>query len=81
MGVLSAIVLPLFTMGSAGKVKSSRWCWVNFLCRGVQLIWVRIRQGPTALAVGAGGGFGHFSLDYHFSFLSPCLSGGRPNID
>ena len=47
---------------------------VNFQCRGVLLIWNRVGQGPTALAVGAGGGlFGHFSLIYHFSFLSPSL--------
>ena len=33
-----------------------------------------VGQGPTALAVGAGGGcFGIFSLVYHFSFLSPSL--------
>ena len=51
-----------------------RWCWVNFLCRGVLLIWIRVRQGPTALAVGAGGGcLDIFSLVYHFSFLSPSL--------
>ena len=37
----------------------------------VLLIWIRVGQGPTALAVGAGGVFGHFSLVYHFSFLSP----------
>ena len=49
-----------------------RWCWVNFQhregwlggamvlgklpVRGVLLIWIRVGQGPTALAVGAGGG-------------------------
>ena len=27
---------------------------------GVLLIWTRVAQGPTALAVGAGGLFGHF---------------------
>ena len=31
-----------------------RWCWVNFQCRGVPLIWIIVGQGPTALAVGAG---------------------------
>ena len=42
-------------------------CWVNFQCRGVLLIWIRVGQGPSALAVGAGGGlFGHFS---YLSFL------------
>ena len=51
-----------------------RWCWVNFQCRGVLLIWIIVGQGPTVLAVGAGGGcFDIFSLAYHFSFLSPSL--------
>ena len=41
---------------------------------GVLLIWIRVGQGPTALAVSAGGGcFGLFSLAYHFSFLIPFL--------
>ena len=36
--------------------------------------WIRVGQGPTALAVGAGGGcLAIFSLVYHFSFLSPSL--------
>ena len=51
-----------------------RWCCVNFQCRGVLLILIRIGQGPTALAVGAGGGcLDVFTLVYHFSFLSPSL--------
>ena len=51
-----------------------RWCWVNFKCRGVLLIWIRVGQGPTTLEVGAGGGcLDIFSLIYHFSFLSPSL--------
>ena len=59
-----------------------RWCWVNFQCRGVLLIWIRVGQGPTALAMGAGGGcLDIFTLIYHFSFLSPSLSGRRPDID
>ena len=45
------------------------WCDGSFLC-----IWIRVGQGPTALAVGAGGGcLDIFSLFYHFSFLSPSL--------
>ena len=51
-----------------------RWCWVNFQCRGVLLIWLRVGQGPTEVAVGAGGGcLDIFSLIYHFSFRSPSL--------
>ena len=45
-----------------------RRCWVNFQCRGDQLIWIIVGQGPFALAVGAGGGlFGHYFS--HLSFL------------
>ena len=37
-------------------------------------IWIVVGQGPTALAVGAGGGcLDIFSLIYRFSFLSPSL--------
>ena len=51
-----------------------RWCLVNFKCRGVLLIWIRVGQGPTTLEVGAGGDcLDIFSLVYHFSFLSPSL--------
>ena len=51
-----------------------RWCWVNFQSRDVLLIWIRVGQGPTAFAVGAGGVvWTFFSLVYHFSFLSPSL--------
>ena len=51
-----------------------RWCWVNFQCRGVLPIWIRVGQGPPALAVGACGGcLDIFSLVCHFSFLFPSL--------
>ena len=46
--------------------RTVRWCRINFQCRGVLLIWIRVGQGPAALAVGAGGG----SLDIFFSRLS-----------
>ena len=50
------------------------WCWVNFQCRGILLVWIIVGQGPTALALGAGGGcLDIFSLIYHFSLLSPTL--------
>ena len=59
-------------VSSGGRVV--RWSWVNFQCRGVLLIWIIVGQGPTALAVGAGGGcLDVFTLVYHFSFLSPSL--------
>ena len=51
-----------------------RWCWVNFQCRGVLLIRIIVGQGPTVLAVGAGGDdLDFFSLVYHFSVPSPSL--------
>ena len=51
-----------------------RWCWVNFQCRGILLIWLIVEQGPTALAVGANGGcLDIFALIYLFSPLSPSL--------
>ena len=44
-----------------------RWGWINFQCRGVQVIWIIVGQGPSASAVGAGGGcLDIFSLVYHF---------------
>ena len=53
-----------------------RWCWVNFQCQGVLLIWIIVGQGPIVLAVGVGeGGLDIFSLIYHFSLLSPSLWG------
>ena len=39
----------------AGGGRVVRWCWVNFQCRGVLLIWIIVGQGPAVLAVGAGG--------------------------
>ena len=51
-----------------------RWRWVNFQFRGVLLIWIRVGQGPTALAMGAGGAcLDIFTLVCHFSYLSPSL--------
>ena len=42
---------------------------VNFPVPGRPTIWITVGQGPTALAVGAGGGlFVHFYS--HLSFLS-----------
>ena len=41
---------------------------------GRPTIWIRVRQGPTALAVGAGGGcLDIFTLDFPFCPLSPSL--------
>ena len=49
---------------------------------GPPTIWITVGQGPTALAVGAGGGwFGTFLLSSILSFLSFSLFGRRPDID
>ena len=58
-----------------------RWCWVNFQCRGVLLIWIIVGQGPTALAVGAGGGCLDIFLSYIISLFFLPLFGRRPDID
>ena len=66
-------VMRFFTRDSVGG-RVVRRCWVNSQCRGVLLIWNTLGQGPTVLAVGAGGGcVDIFSLVYHFSLLSPSL--------
>ena len=46
----------------------------NVQCRCILLIWLIVGQGPTALAVGAGGGcLDIFALIYLISPLSPSL--------
>ena len=60
-----------------------QWCWANFQCRGLLLIWIIVGQGPTVLVVCAGeGGLNIFSLSYHSisHFFLP-LSVRRPDID
>ena len=44
-----------FFFGGGGEGRVVRWWWVNFQRRGVLLIFIRVGQGPTAFAVGAGG--------------------------
>ena len=59
------IQVDFSTVTGGGRVVG--WCWVNFQCRDVLLIWIIVRQGPIALAVGVGGGcLDRFSLAYHF---------------
>ena len=56
-----------------------RWCCVNFRYRDVLLIWVRVGQGPTALAVGACGGcFDIFFTRLSFLFLFSLSLGDGP---
>ena len=58
-----------------------RWCWVNFQYRGVLLLWISVGQGPTALAVGAGGFVWTFFLSSIISLFFLPLSGEGPDID
>ena len=54
-----------------------RWCWVNFQCRGVQLIWIIVGKGPIAFAVDAGEAcLDIFPSSIFFSFLSPSFGDG-----
>ena len=50
-------------------------CWINFQCWGVLLIWIKVGQKPTALAVGVSC-LDMFSLVYLNSFLSSSLEDG-----
>ena len=60
--LLFVIVSPFLLCGSSGDTVSpfllqrgcsvARWCWVD----GVLLIWLKVGQGPTLLALGAVGG-------------------------
>ena len=74
----TVFLLFLFIFGGGRVV---RWCWVSFQCRGVLLIWISVGQGPTALAVGTGGGVWTFFLSSIISLFMPPLSRRRPDID
>ena len=52
----------------------------NFQCRGVLLIWIRVGQGPTALAVAGGVRLDIFLSSIISVFFLP-LSGRWPDID
>ena len=66
------VLYIMYLIEGGGRVV--RWSWINFQARGVLLVWIRVGQGPTALAVGAGGGcLDIFTLIYPFSFLSSSL--------
>ena len=72
--VILVIVLICQFILYIGGGRVVHWCWVNFQCRGVLLVWITVGQGPYALAVGAGGGCSDiFSLAYHFFSFSLSL--------
>ena len=73
-GSLPSIIAPPDHPQPEGGGRVVRWSWVNFQCRGVLLVLIRVGQGPTALAVGAGGGcLDIFTLVYPFFPFSPSL--------
>ena len=41
--------------GGGGGERQARWCWDNFQCQNVLLIWITIGQGPPMLAANVGG--------------------------
>ena len=53
----------------------------KLLVLGHPTIWITVGQGPTALAVGAGGVVWTFLLSSILSFLFLPLFGRRPDID
>ena len=48
---------------------------------GHPTVWITVGQGPTALAVGVGGGCLDILLSSILSLLFLPLFGGRPDID
>ena len=77
--LIQSRLTTLLTSFIAGGGRVVWWWWVNFQSRGVLLVWKIVGQGPTVLAVGAGGGGLHiFSL---ISLFCLPLSGRRPDID
>ena len=66
------------TLTGGGRVV--RWGWVIFQCQGVLQIWIIVGQGPTALAVVAGGCNWYFFSRLSILFFLP-LSGRRTDID
>ena len=81
-----AAMLLLFSVrlggggGGVGGGRVVRWSWVNFQCRGV-LLWMIVGEGPTALAVSAGGSCLDVLLSSIFSHLFLPLFGRQPDID
>ena len=72
--MMTTVMITATSFKDVGGGRVVRWSWVNFQCRGVLLVWIRVGQGPTGLAVGAGGGcLDIFTLIYLFSPLSRSL--------
>ena len=55
--------------------------WVNFQCRSVLLVLIKLGQGTTAFVVGMGGVVWAFFLSSIMSHFFHPLFGRRPDID
>ena len=77
----SKAVTYIFYCGPLNSCSSGTWGWSGgamvlgkLPVPGRPTIWITVGQGPTALAVGAGGGcLDIFTFIYPFSPLSPSL--------
>ena len=78
-GHIGPVSILRMALSWSGRVV--RWSWINFQVRGVLLVWIRVGQGPTALAVGAGGGCLDILLSSILSLFFLPLFGRRPDID
>ena len=65
----------------SGRLPKIGWCDGKFPVPGRPTIWITVGQGPTALAVGAGGGCLDIFLSSILSLLFLPLFGRRPDID
>ena len=82
-----AITLPS-KCGKNEQVSANSWGWSGAAVvlgklpvPGRPTIWIIVGQGPTALAVGAGGGCLDILLSSILSLLFLPLFGRRPDID
>ena len=74
--IFKVINVILYSTGLTknGDGRVVRWCWINFQYLGVLLMRIRVGQGPTALALGVGGGcLDIFLSSIISSTLSPSL--------
>ena len=71
------LIYPFFFLPLGGG-RVVRWSWVNFQCRGVLRVWIRVGLGPPALAVGTGGVVWTFLLSSIFSLLLLLSLGDDP---
>ena len=75
--IRAMLYVPRLASLSVGGGRVVQWCWANLQCWGVLLIWIRVEQRPSVLAVGAGGGCLDIFLSSIISLsFSLCLGDG-----